>query len=717
MPHGFRIKSHEKGQVCSKLLNGPANRIRYGSMGLIKRCIPFLPNFSKILPCLLFVSFFWSEPASLATTDPKVVRVGSEIDFPPYAIVNEEGKADGFSVELIKAVAGEVGLELQIKAATWSEVRGDLEKGKIDVLPFVAWSLERDKVFDFTSSHVTVYDNIFRRKNDSRISSESDLKGKVILVMEGDSAHDYLLKSKLAKEIQVTKTLSQALLLLNAGVADAVLCERVAGLLAVRDLKMDSVEALPEPISAYSRSFSFAVKEGNSPLLAKLEQGLAAVRINGEYQRIYDKWLQSVNPSGAREVAIAKRHANISFITAVVAVLFGSLAFIGLYFLGKALKSKNHTLSETKETFNQILDAIPDLILVKGPDSRIVWANRAFREYYGMSLRQLKDMIDAPFSPPDNTKQYVKDDCWVYTNAKPLNISEESLVRHDGTERIFNTIKVPLFDSSSKVYRTVGVSRDITDRIRQEQLIADQRNRIVSASKMSALGEMAGGIAHEINNPLAVIVMKAQQLLEMAEDGGSIEAETVGQFAKMIDSTAQRISAIVKALKSFARDGSSDPFSMAPVKTIVNETLELCREKFRNHEVQLKIEGDLDVATLECRPVQIGQILLNLLSNAFDVVAKLPDKWVCISVKDQGDYVEFSVTDSGPPIPPAVREKIMRPFFTTKEIGKGTGLGLSISKGLAESHNGTLCLDQSVERTRFVLHLPKSQKNQSQKSA
>ncbi len=686
-------------------------------MGLSKRGIPFASNIFKILPWLLCVPFFWSEPANSASADPKVIRVGSEVDFPPYALVNEEGNPDGFSVDLIKAVAGEVGVDLQIKASSWSEVRGDLEKGKIDVLPFVAWSLERDKVFDFASAHVTVHDNIFRRKKDLRINSESDLKGKVLLVMEGDSAHDYLLKSNLAKEIQVTKTLPQALLLLNAGVADAVLCERIAGLLAIRDFKMESIEALPQPISAYSRSFSFAVKEGDSQLLAKLEQGLAAVRINGEYQRIYDKWLQGVNPPGAREVATAKRHANISFIAALIAVVLGSFGFIWLYFLWNALKRKNHSLSETKETFNQILDAIPDLVLVKGPGSRIVWANRAFREYYGMSLQQLKDMIDAPFSPPDNTKQYVKDDSWVFMNAKPLNVSEEPVIRHDGVERIFNTIKVPLFDSSGKVYRTVGVSRDITDRLHQERVIADQQNRIISASKMSALGEMAGGIAHEINTPLAVIVMKAQQLVEIAGESESVDAETVDQFAKMIDSTAQRISAIVNALKSFARDGSSDPFSIAPVKAIVSETLELCREKFRNHGIQLKIEGDLEVATLECRPVQIGQILLNLLSNAFDAVGKQTDKWVCLSVKEQGDYVEFSVTDSGPPIPPAVREKIMRPFFTTKEIGKGTGLGLSISKGLAESHNGTLCLDQSVEHTRFVLQLPKFQKNQNQKLA
>lgn len=673
---------------------------------MTKLCIRTIAH--AILPLWLCAGSPAIASANPQESSEKVLKVGSELDFPPYALVNENGEADGYSVDLLKAVAEEVGLKLDIKAAPWAEIRRDLEMGNIDVLPFVAWSVERDQKLDFTSTHVTVHDNIFRRKGDLRIRSEADLKGKTVLVMEGDSAHDYLKRTKFAGEIQITKTLYQALILLNAGVGDAVICERVAGLLAIRDNNLTSVEALTAPLGAYIRNFAFAVKEGNSQLLAKLELGLAAIRINGKYQEIYNKWLQSITPAD-KEAAIAKRNARISLFTASVASLLGAFALMGIVFLWGALRRKGQSLNETNETFYQILDSIPDLVLLKGPQSRIVWGNKAFRNYYGMSLQQIENMVDAPFSPPDHTLQYVKDDAWVFENGKPLNIDQEPVTRHDGEIHYFHTIKAPLFDSFGRVYRTVGVSRDITERLQQEKLFAEQQARMVSVSKMSALGEMAGGIAHEINNPLMVVSLKAERLLKRAL-AGDINNEIVVDYAQKIFQTAKRIAAIVNALKATAREGSSDSFEFEKIDKIVQDTIELCKDRFRHNNVQLNIEICPGEPMLECRQVEISQILLNLLNNAFDAVAEHPKKSVSLTVKEVDDCLEIDVVDSGPGIPLEVREKLMKPFFTTKGIGKGTGLGLSISKGIAESHGGSLLLDLSSPQTRFVLRLPKSQK-------
>ena len=133
---------------------------------------------------------------------------------------------------------------------------------------------------------------------------------------------------------------------------------------------------------------------------------------------------------------------------------------------------------EQREMYQQILDAISDMVLVKGEKSRIVWANRAFRDYYGMSNEQLRDIIDAAFNEPDYTQQYIKDDLEVFTTGQTLNIPEEPVTRHDGTVRIFHTVKSPILGLDSKVQMTVGVSRDITDQKRVQQELARYQHHL-----------------------------------------------------------------------------------------------------------------------------------------------------------------------------------------------------------------------------------------------
>ena len=133
---------------------------------------------------------------------------------------------------------------------------------------------------------------------------------------------------------------------------------------------------------------------------------------------------------------------------------------------------------EEVEFYQKILDAITDLVLCKGPRSRIVWANKAFRDYYGMTNQQLHDMIDAPFNEPDFTKQYIKDDHYVFTTGHPLNIPDEPVTRFDGAVRNFHTVKSAIVDRNGSVRMTVGVSRDITEQKHIQQELSDYRKRL-----------------------------------------------------------------------------------------------------------------------------------------------------------------------------------------------------------------------------------------------
>jgi signal transduction histidine kinase len=230
---------------------------------------------------------------------------------------------------------------------------------------------------------------------------------------------------------------------------------------------------------------------------------------------------------------------------------------------------------------------------------------------------------------------------------------------------------------------------------------------LMQSEKMAALGEMAGGVAHEINTPLATILLRAELLAEQVEQG-QINPVEIRSSLGIISNTVGRISRIIVGLRNFCREGSTDPMVVKSIKLVIDDTLALCGEKFRHHSIEVRLVPVDPKIELLCQPTQIGQVLLNLLINAFDAVSELQVKWIAIEVQESEQFVEISVTDSGVGVSSAIRDKIFQPFFTTKEIGKGTGLGLSLAKGLVDAHKGTLFIRVESPNTQFVIRLPKT---------
>jgi C4-dicarboxylate-specific signal transduction histidine kinase len=257
--------------------------------------------------------------------------------------------------------------------------------------------------------------------------------------------------------------------------------------------------------------------------------------------------------------------------------------------------------------------------------------------------------------------------------------------------------------SSGQSYHFERLFHERTEALNEQKIITEH------ASKLAALGEMAGSIAHEINNPLAIIQGYSEILQSRLRRGQSDGSEIQNGLNK-IEQTCRRISAIIVSLRSYARNDEPNQLVKCSAKEIVVETLELCREglKDRNIEIHWNKDEIPDVMIMGSK-AGLMQVLLNLIANARDAVSQLPIRWIRISIEEEADTanVIFRVSDSGKGIPKDLQEKIMLPFFTTKPVGKGTGLGLSISRNLMISMGGELDLDRNDVHTSFLMRVKK----------
>lgn len=236
--------------------------------------------------------------------------------------------------------------------------------------------------------------------------------------------------------------------------------------------------------------------------------------------------------------------------------------------------------------------------------------------------------------------------------------------------------------------------------------LKEQQAVVIQAEKMGALGTMAAGVAHEINTPLATISLLGGQIKETIVQPEPYARENLVDMLDTIEKTIKRISTITNSLRTFAAGIYGEKIATKKITDIVNQAVLLSDELLRQKGVKMQLEINTQTE-IECRPTEICQILLNLITNACDAISAQENKWIKIQVQEEGDFLSIRCTDAGKITSKDVQKKLFDPFFTTKELNDGKGLGLSVAKGIADSHSGTLGLDPNHKNTSFVLRLPR----------
>ncbi len=328
--------------------------------------------------------------ASMAPAGQVTLRVASELDFPPMALVNPDGSADGFSVELFKAVAATMGLQYRIYVGPWAEIRDDVLEGKADLLINMAINPARALGHDFSVPHTVTKAAVFVREGGAALRTLEDLRGKSLLVVDGDHVHQWAEAQPWATRLHPVQTVDVAMRSLARGEHDAVLVAGIAGLLALKSAGLGNVAMLELPLPGAEQKFAFAVRKGQTELLAQLNEGLALVRADGRYAVLYDKWFHEVEPRG-----IPLRDVLLSTVPVLV-FLLGLLGIVSWRLwratillraqrdgLGAEVDVRTRLLRETEARHAAAISSAMDAIVIHDQQGRILEVNPAAEHLFG----------------------------------------------------------------------------------------------------------------------------------------------------------------------------------------------------------------------------------------------------------------------------------------------------------------------------------------------
>jgi PAS domain S-box-containing protein len=389
------------------------------------------------------------------------------------------------------------------------------------------------------------------------------------------------------------------------------------------------------------------------------------------------------------------------------------------------LQSVPQPASGAEGKFRVLFEQASDAIVTLKADGVIDEVNQAFEELTGYLRSELTGKSIELLAPsPAQLQDFPRARVFDTELFGAAGTHEDVAIRQkDGFVRLVD-VTLRSFDAGEHL--VVGLFRDVTEKKRMERELitkhSEMRNAyiqleknntelkalqetLVQAGKMAALGELAAGIAHELNQPLQGIRGYAQELQALPSTAG----ETEKSFLKEIVSSVDKMATIIQYLRTFTRK-STESFESADVHHAVEEALKMLSRQFASRGIQVHREFGKNIPAVYGNPLQLEQVFINLSTNARDAIESTGrgSGNIWITTRDDGDFVEVSFRDDGGGMNERTKSKIFNPFFTTKEVGQGMGLGLSLSYGILNKIHASIVVESELGKgTRFIIRIPK----------
>ncbi len=358
-------------------------------------------------------------------------------------------------------------------------------------------------------------------------------------------------------------------------------------------------------------------------------------------------------------------------------------------------KQAEEALRQSEEKYRTVLEDMDEGYLEIDLAGNFSFFNDAMCQILGHPREELMGMNYRAFAAKGDIESIFNVTNKVFKTGKPARDFCYRVAHKDGSMGLVESSIYPRRNDDGEVIGFRAISRDVTDQKMMEQ-------QMLMTSKLASIGELAAGVAHELNNPLTGVIGYAQLLVDNDDVSPEIKSDL-----KKIHQESQRAAKIVQNLLSFARQRKPEK-DLIDINELIQKTLDMRSYRLRTSNIKVHLDLSPDVPLIMADSHQIQQVLLNILVNAEQALTKVKRQgklWVTSSAV--GGYVRISITDNGPGIPKENISRIFDPFFTTKEVGQGTGLGLSVCHGIITAHNGNISVESEKGKgTTFTIKLP-----------
>ncbi len=649
------------------------------------------------------MAVLWLGGGRLAAAEPPApeVVVGATSDNYPFSFADSSGKLDGFVVDLLDAVARSANLRIRRVVMPGRTLQTHFANGEYDCLQVYSETEERETFAEFSVPYFTLQGCIFVRQ-DGPIRSYEDFEGKHFAVVgRRGTAEAFLRDHHISAVLIDASSPEEALRQVQAGACAGTFLSRLTALSVIEHTGLTGVAMLGQPLSDYDVRQCFAVHRGDTRLLARLNEGLAIVNRNGQYEAIYRKWFGRIDsPFVTREQVVT---------AGVIVLAIGFVAALWAYLRQRVLRKRIAGQAAELDTQRALLRALYDNIplglsvIELGPDGpRLVSINREAGRLYGVDPDRSVEKLLSELALSPGAKAHLDE----VLRRRP----ESGQILHydfplERERRVLEVTVVPLAPGNGASAHLCVLAEDVSARKLMDAEIAQSR-------RLRAVGELVGGIAHEFNNLLTPVMLKVGEI-QLDWNGDARLQQEMGVIAH----AAKRAAELTRRLLTFGRksENRAEPVRLAGV---VANCFDLLR-----HTVDRRIVWESDVPEslppILFNATDLNQVLLNLLLNARDTLleklatapdsgwaprirvtaAALPPEGAEVSKARAGrpllGWQRLTVQDNGVGIPGHVVERIFEPFFTTKDVGKGTGLGLATVWHIVTEAGGRVEVDST----------------------